>query len=40
MNCYDDSYVFIDDSNIWVEGKKAQGKKLKDADIDNRYRVP
>lgn len=32
-------YVFIDDSNIWIEGQKAQGRKLKDADIDPRYRT-
>ena len=32
-------YVFIDDSNLWIEGQKAQGRKLKDTDIDPRYRT-
>lgn len=32
-------YVFIDDSNLWIEGQKTQGRKLKDADIDPRYRT-
>ena len=35
MECY----VFVDDSNLWIKGQKAQGEKLKDADIDKRYRV-
>lgn len=35
MECY----VFIDDSNLWIAGQKAQGKKLKDADVDTRFRV-
>lgn len=34
-NCY----VFVDDSNLWVSGQKALGKKLLDAHIDSRYRV-
>lgn len=34
-----DCYVFIDDSNLWIEGQKAQGRKLKDTDIDPRYRI-
>lgn len=32
-------YIFIDDSNLWVVGKKAQGKKLIDASADSRYRI-
>lgn len=36
---YTECYVFIDDSNLWIAGQQAQGKKLKDADIDPRYRV-
>ena len=35
MECY----VFIDDSNLWIAGQKAQGKYLKDADVDTRFRV-
>ena len=32
-------YIFLDDSNLWVTGQKALGKKLLDADIDSRFRV-
>ena len=32
-------YLFVHDSNLWIEGKKAEGKKLVDASIDSRYRV-
>lgn len=32
-------YVFIDDSNLWIEGKKAHAKELVDANIDPRFRV-
>ena len=32
-------YVFIDDSNLWIEGQKYKGRKLKDSGIDPRYRV-
>lgn len=32
-------FVFVDNSNLWIEGQKAEGKKLKDSDIDPRYRV-
>jgi uncharacterized LabA/DUF88 family protein len=35
MECY----VFIDDSNLWIAGQKAQGKKMKDVDTDTRFRV-
>lgn len=35
MECY----VFIDNSNIWIEGQKAQAEKLKDATKDPRFRV-
>jgi hypothetical protein len=31
--------VFIDDSNLWVPGQQAGGKKLVDADTDSRFRV-
>ncbi len=34
-----DYFVFIDDSNLWISGQKAQGAKLLDADNDPRYRV-
>jgi hypothetical protein len=32
-------YVFVDDTNLWVSGQKAQGKHLKDVDHDSRFRV-
>jgi hypothetical protein len=32
-------YVFVEDSNLWVAGQKAQGQRLKDADHDSRFRV-
>ena len=31
--------MFVDDSNLWIAGMKVQGKKLKDTDIDTRYRI-
>ena len=34
-----DCIVFIDDSNLWISGQKAQGAKLRDADNDPRFRV-
>ena len=34
-----DYFVFIDDSNLWISGQKAQGAKLQDADNDPRFRV-
>ncbi len=34
-----DYFVFIDDSNLWISGQKAQGAKLQDADKDPRFRV-
>ena len=36
---YTECYVFIDDSNLWIEGQKARAKKLVDADNDPRFRV-
>lgn len=36
---YTECYVFIDDSNIWIEGQKVQGQALQDADRDRRFRV-
>jgi uncharacterized LabA/DUF88 family protein len=36
---YRECYIFIDDSNIWIEGQKAQGQALQDADSDPRFRV-
>lgn len=36
---YTECYVFIDDSNIWIEGQKVQGQILRDADSDPRFRV-
>ena len=37
----DNCFVFVDDSNLWIAGKKAQAQKLKlqDADKDPRFRV-
>ena len=35
MECH----VFIDNSNLWLEGQRLKGKKLKDTDIDHRFRV-
>lgn len=32
-------YVFIDDSNLWIEGQKYKGQKLKDSGMDPRFRV-
>ena len=32
-------YAFIDSSNLWIPGQIASGKKLKDADVDTRFRV-
>lgn len=37
--CSQSCYVFIDDSNLWIAGKKARGKKLVDTDTDSRFRV-
>lgn len=34
---YVECYVFVDHSNLWIEGQKAQ--KVKDVDHDPRYRV-
>ena len=34
---YAECYVFVDHSNLWIEGKKAQS--VKDIDHDPRYRV-
>ena len=39
LSNYTECYVFIDDSNLWIEGQKVQGKLLRDADIDPRFRV-
>ena len=39
LSNYTECYVFIDDSNLWIEGQKVQGKALRDADIDPRFRV-
>ena len=36
---YRECYIFIDDSNIWIEGQKVQGQALEDADSDPRFRV-
>ena len=36
---YTECYVFIDDSNIWIAGQRAQGQALCDADSDPRFRV-
>ena len=36
---YRECYIFIDDSNIWIEGQKVQGQALADADRDPRFRV-
>ena len=37
----DNCFVFVDDSNLWIAGKKAQAQKLKlqDAEKDPRFRV-
>ena len=35
MKCY----VFVDDSNLWIACQRAQGKELKDTDIDKRGRI-
>lgn len=35
MECY----VFVDDSNLWIAGQRAQGKELKDTDIDKTFRI-
>ena len=37
----DNCLVFVDDSNLWIEGKKAHAQKLKlqDVDKDPRFRV-
>lgn len=32
-------YVFVDDSNLWIEGQKFKGEKLRDAGMDPRFRV-
>lgn len=32
-------YVFVDHSNLWIAGQKASAKKLKDTDVDSRFRV-
>lgn len=32
-------YVFMDNSNLWIEGQKVRAKNLKDADIDPRFRI-
>ena len=36
---YTQCYVFIDDSNLWIESQKVFGKRLKDTDKDSRVRV-
>ena len=37
--CYEECYVFVDDSNLWIAGQKARAKKLVDTDNDPRFRV-
>ena len=32
-------YIFVDHSNLWIEGQKVHAKKLVDTEIDHRYRV-
>jgi hypothetical protein len=32
-------YVFVDNPNFWVSGKKEDGKRLVDTDTDPRFRV-
>ena len=33
-------YIFVDHSNLWISGKKAHAKKLKDdTEMDHRFRV-
>ena len=36
---YTECYVFIDDSNLWIEGQKTRAKELVDAENDPRFRV-
>jgi uncharacterized LabA/DUF88 family protein len=36
---FPECYIFVDHSNLWIEGQKFQAKKLLDAEIDKRYRV-
>lgn len=36
---YDECYVFIDDSNLWIMGQRAHAKKLEGVNIDPRFRV-
>ena len=35
----EECYIFVDHSNLWIAGQKAQAKDLIDTDSDSRYRV-
>jgi len=39
LSSYNECYIFIDDSNLWIAGQKARAKKLVDTDKDSRFRV-
>ncbi len=39
MSPYSGCYLFVNDSNLWIEGQKVSAKKLEDTKIDQRFRV-